>query len=93
MSAYHRVARAQTIEEKTLRTIQLAECFAAEHDATDHTITDDCHAYTEAFEAAKMQYQQTAVKLGRLALHCIEFSIGIGKDPVEETPNQGSSIN
>jgi hypothetical protein len=50
----------------------IAEAFMGDHDKTDHQATDDYHEYFEAYEEARLKYEQASLRVTRLVVHVIE---------------------
>jgi len=71
---YAKVKQAKTPEERGNLMVALATQFNREHDVTDPVLNDGYHDYFEEFARARLKFQQTAVRLARLAMHEVEQS-------------------
>ena len=68
--------------------LQLAHQFHAGHNITDATLNDSYHAFFEDYERARLDFQQTALRLARLALTEIEEVLS-GDDVLFEETDYG----
>lgn len=66
------VQRAKTREERIEAMMALAAQFADDHDETDETATDDYHEYIDEYLRVRLQFQQTAMRLARLAVDLVQ---------------------
>jgi hypothetical protein len=58
--------------------MDLASKFAANHDLLDHEMIEEIHELVEVYERSRLDYRQTAVRLGRLAMTIIQSAIDEG---------------
>lgn len=72
LALYHRVERATSKEERVQCMLEFAAAFASqEHDPSDTSATDSYHVYFEEYAKAKLEFEQKALRIGRLAADCI----------------------
>lgn len=81
---YQRLQQATSKEERARLTVELAARFAAEYDSADATATDDFHLYFDEYEKARLEYQQKAMRVGRLASDLIKQFLEATPTTVEE---------
>ncbi len=84
LDLYRQVQKAKTKEERRRLMTLLGEQFAAEHDDSDETATDDVHGYFEALAQAKLAYEQAALRVGRLAADCVSTFLKEREVPAAE---------
>lgn len=91
---YHQATSAKSREQRTEALLELAKVFADEHDLTDITATDDWHSYIEEYIQAKLAFEQTALRLGRLAVNTLEVHFQENDVSDEQVAERGSqSLN
>ena len=66
----------------------LANQFTAEHDATDESASEDYHVVLDDFVAARLNYQQQAMRLGRLAVDLVQMYAKHNNTTVDEVAEQ-----
>ena len=72
LALYRRVQQVCCPNHKKQLLMDLAAQFAKEHDSSDETASDDYHVYFEEYEKARLAYKQAALRVGRLAVGCID---------------------
>lgn len=72
LSIYRQLSETTDPNERYMLSRELAEIFAEDHDPTDPELTDGYHQYFEEFDQAKLEYDQAALKVARLAFQVIE---------------------
>lgn len=68
---YQDFVNSSSQEERVRLASQIAEAYAAEHDRTDPSASEDYHQYFEEYEEARAKLDQAGLKLARLAVHVI----------------------
>lgn len=66
------IQEAKSPDEKANLMMALASQFLNEHDFTNYELDDNYHAYFEEYQQSRIQFQQAAIRVGRLALHEIQ---------------------
>lgn len=72
VSLYRQLEESTDPEERYMLSREMAEIFSADHDPTDHQLTDSYHEYFEEFDKAKLAYDQAALKVARVATQVID---------------------
>lgn len=88
LALYKQIRQTQSKAERAQLMMELAAIFAAEHDPTDDTATDDFHGYLEEYEQAKLRFQQAGLRVARLAMDCIDTYAESTGRPIEEVVNR-----
>lgn len=81
---FQRLQRTTAKEERIQLTLELASRFAAEYDPSDSTATDDVHGYFDELAKTKLAYEQSAMRVGRLAADCIGQFLAASNVTIEE---------
>ncbi len=72
LALYRRVEQATSKKERIQHMLEFAAVFAnQEHDPSDASATDSYHMYFEEYAKAKLEFEQKALRIGRLAADCI----------------------
>lgn len=91
LATFQKLQRATSKDERLRLTLELAQRFAAEHDPSDSSATDDYHLYFEELAKAKLAYEQAATKVGRLASECIKEFLNVQPVAVEDVAPDAAS--
>ena len=67
-----RIHEATSPEERSNLFMALAAQFQQDHDLTDAGVDDMYHEYFEDYQRCRLEFQQAALRLGRLALNEVE---------------------
>lgn len=72
LSLVARIREANSSEERANLMMNLAAQFTSEHDPTDEMIDEELHDYVEEYQQARMRFQQSALRVGRLAMNEVQ---------------------
>jgi hypothetical protein len=75
-----------SVEDRAQLMLQLASKFHMDNDPTDAHLTDQYHEYFDDYERARLEFQQTALRLARLAITEVEGALN-GLDMPEVKSN------
>jgi hypothetical protein len=88
-----RIKDAKTPGERAELMLQLANRFYKEHDPTDAKLNDDYHEFFEDYEQARMNFQQAALRLARLAMSEVDEAFETSDVSLDDVRHVGKTVN
>lgn len=91
LTTFKRLMTATSKAERKQLTIELALKFMSEHDPSDFQTEEAYHESFDDLIQARLAYEQAALRVGRLAAHCIQLYLSSSELTLEQAMQDSSS--
>lgn len=88
-----KVRETESPEERANLLMALAAVFAQEHDPTDEDVDDMYHNFFEEYQRSRLEFQQAAIRLGRLAMSEVSMHLQKHDIPLSTFASKNTATN